>query len=338
MLAEDEDLDVHVVERRRPASLLAEIEKSSGANGERRRWDDLRAEVNKALNPASDEKGSGIAWPRNKWGEAIKPSRILLLVVALMAGGVAAYLAVQRPTPVTETVTETAVQMVAAPKAQVLVASQSIGMGQRLGPSSVEWQDWPVDAVRSDFITSAATPEAITDMSGAMARYEFFPGEPILEKKLVRADQGYLSAILDAGLRGVSVTVTADSASGGFVVPNDHVDVVLTRQSDTNHDSETILHNVRVLAINTRLGETGTTGAPPPSDAATADPSSQVFVDQAIATLALDPGQAEVVISASSLGKLSLVLLSMADFSKADTVDRGATNAAIRLTSPFWSK
>jgi hypothetical protein len=160
MLAEDEDLDVHIVERRRPASLLAEIEKSGGPNGERRRWDDLRAEVNKALNPASDEKGPAIAWPRNKWGEAIKPSRILLLVVALLAGGLAAYLAVQRPGPVTETVTETVTEVVAAPKTQVLVASQSIGMGQRLGPALVEWQDWQADAVRTDFITSAPPPAA----------------------------------------------------------------------------------------------------------------------------------------------------------------------------------
>jgi pilus assembly protein CpaB len=131
----------------------------------------------------------------------------------------------------------------------------------------------------------------------------------------------------------VSVSVTAESASGGFIVPNDHVDVVLTMSGANGHVSETILHNVRVLAINTRLGEVGTTGAPADPE----DPRAEIFADKAIATLALDPTQAEVIINASTLGGLALVLRSMVDFAEADGMEQSAANAAIRISSPFWS-
>jgi pilus assembly protein CpaB len=171
-------------------------------------------------------------------------------------------------------------------------------------------------------------------MTGAVARFEIFPGEPIREQKLVHADQGYLSAVLASGERGVSVSVTADSASGGFIVPNDHVDVVLARSTSAGQISQTILHNVRVLAINTRLGETGKTGAPTDP----ADPHAEIFAGQAIATLELDPTQTEVIINAGAQGKLSLVLRSLTDSAEVDKVALSPANQAIRMTSPFWSK
>ena len=93
-------------------------------------------------------------------------------------------------------------------------------------------------------------------------------------------------------------------------MPNDHVDVILTHSGPEGQTSETLLSNVRVLAINTRLGETGTTGAPADSNQASGDgdPKSQVFANTAIATLELDPVQAETIVNATSLGRLSLAL------------------------------
>jgi pilus assembly protein CpaB len=134
-------------------------------------------------------------------------------------------------------------------------------------------------------------------------------------------------------MRGVSVSVAAESASGGFIVPNDHVDVVLTLPPGMGQASETILHNVRVLAINTRLGETGTTGAPTDPD----DPRAEIFADEAIATLELDPTQAEVIINASTVGRLALVLRSITDFTEIDRIEQRPANAAIRISSPFWA-
>lgn len=238
----------------------------------------------------------------------MKPSRIVLLLVAILAGGLAAFLATRGDAPATKVVTNT--EVVQEAKTQILVALTSIGVGERLSEKSVAWADWPEGAVRSEYITQKASPDALTQVTGAVARFEIFPGDPILEDKLVRSEQGYLSAVLPQGMRGVSIAVSADSASGGFIVPNDHVDVVLTRAGPNGQISETILRNVKVLAINTRLGETGTTGA----QADPENPRTEIFSDTAIATLELDPTQGETVINASKIGTLSLALRSIADF------------------------
>lgn len=278
--------------------------------------------------------GAG-AGARMRLGGGMKPSRIILLLVAMVAGGMAAFLATQHDQPAAAQVAAAPIaQIVRETRTQILVAKEAIGVGQRLSPGSVEWQDWPQGSVLPDYITVASTPNAPTSMTSAVARFEIFPGEPIRETKLVRADQGYLSAVLDSGERGVSVSVTADSASGGFIVPNDHVDVVLAHATGAGQVSQTILHNVRVLAINTRLGETGKTGAPTDPN----DPHAEIFAGQAIATLELDPTQSEVIINAGAQGKLSLVLRSLTDSAEIDKVALTPANQAIRMTSPFWSK
>jgi len=305
---------------------------------ERRSMDAVRAELQRNVAPKVEPGIFGSISSRLP-RLAMKPSRIVLLLMALLTGGLAAFMASQLNQQTAGPVSEISVpvaktQIAPAPKMQVLVAKQAIGIGQRLSPGSLEWQDWPKGSVRSDYITLAAMPGAISDMGSDVARFEFFPGDPIRKQKLVQTAQGYLSAVLSRGMRAVSVSVTPASASGGFIVPNDHVDVVLTPNSSTNQISEIILENVRVLAINSRLGETGTTGEP----ADPANPRAEIFTKEVIATLELDPAKAEVLISATMLGKLSLVLRSMADFSESDNISQRGTNQAIRLTSPFWTQ
>lgn len=248
----------------------------------------------------------------------MKPSRIILLVVALVAGLLAAYLAMGEGEPATVIVSE----VVQEARTQILVAAAPIGVGERLTPATVSWQDWPEGAIRPEYVSIAVSPNALEEITGAVARFEFFAGEPIRSEKLVRADQGYLSAVLSEGMRGVSINVTAASGAGGFIVPNDRVDVVVTRQSNGSEVSETILRNIKVLAIGNRLGEVGPTSGSPDA----ANPQSQVFTDATIATLELDPLQAEVVINAAAVGELSLALRSVADFS--ETVDETHSNRA----------
>jgi pilus assembly protein CpaB len=236
-------------------------------------------------------------------------SRILLLVVALVAGGLAAFLATRGGGPTVQTPPDTTV--IQEERVQVLVATAPIGVGERLSTSNMAWLDWPAGAVREDYVDSRSMPDALSDMQGAVARFEIFEGDPIRQQKLIRTDQGYMSAVLEKGMRGVSIAVTADSASGGFIVPNDHVDVILTPNDEG--PSETLVSNVRVLAINTRLGELGATGAPANPN----DPRAEVFVDNAIATLELDPVQAEMVANGARMGTLSLSLRSIVDFEPA---------------------
>lgn len=258
----------------------------------------------------------------------MRPARIILVVVALVAGGLAAFLVMRTraPAPSAEVVT----QVVQEQKTQILVAKAPIGIGERLKPETLEWQDWPEGAVRPEYVTISAMPDAPAELTGAVVRFEFFPGEPIREQKLVRSDQGYLSAVLASGMRGVAVGVTAVSSAGGFVVPNDHVDVVLTTSTSQGQQSEVVLSNVRVLAIGKRLGEMGVSGGD--EKAENDSPTPETFDKSTVATLELTPGQAETLINASMRGQLSLTLRSITDFGKeADAARPPSTSQAVRV-------
>ncbi|MBD8065709.1 Flp pilus assembly protein CpaB [Devosia sp. PTR5] len=258
----------------------------------------------------------------------MRPARIILLIVALVAGGLAAFLVTRggkAPAP-RQVVTE----VVPEQKEQILVAKAAIGVGERLAADKLEWQDWPKGALRPEYVTSSAMPDAPAELTDAVARFEFFPGEPIREAKLVRSDQGYLSAVLAPGMRGVSVGVTAESSAGGFVVPNDHVDVLLTTSTEMGQQSEVILSNVRILAIGKRLGELGATGAAEGADGSTPTPTT--FDSSTIATLELGPAQAETLVNAATRGQLSLTLRSVADFNQPQTAGApGASSQSVRV-------
>lgn len=246
----------------------------------------------------------------------MKRSQVLLLAVAVVAGGLAGFMVLRggnRPAPVVQQVA----QAPAPAKTRVLVAAQNIGAGERLTSSKVEWLDWPQSAVRPDYITVATTPDAPAAMNGSVARYDILQGEPVREAKLVRSGQGYLAAMLAPGMRAVSVSITPESGSGGFITPNDHVDVVSTHASSGGQISETVLSNVKVLAIGKQLGEKGASGAGGDDEAG----SDKGFSRSTIATLELDPAQGETLLSAANSGRLSLVLRSVTDF--AETGDTG---------------
>ncbi|MBF0679526.1 MAG: Flp pilus assembly protein CpaB [Devosia sp.] len=258
----------------------------------------------------------------------MNPARIILVVVALVAGGLAAFLVTRSgsaPAPSREVVT----QVVEEAKTQILVAKAGIGIGERLTANTLEWQDWPQGALRPEYVTISAMPDAPAELTGAVARFEFFPGEPIREQKLVHSDQGYLSAVLAQGMRGVSVGVSAVSSAGGFVVPNDHVDVVLTTSTSVGQQSEVVLSDVRVLAIGKRLGEMGASGGNNDNPDGT---MPEPFDKSTIATLELTPVQAETLINASMRGQLSLTLRSVVDFGRAaDTQRPSGASQSVRV-------
>ena len=182
-------------------------------------------------------------------------ARIVVLTIALGAGGVAAYLA--SGTDKKTVAAEPAAQM---PTVDVLVARSDIGLGQSLKPDDLQWQTWPASSTGNGFIRRGERPEATTQVAGSIARAPFIAGEPIREQKLVRADgSGFMAAILPTGMRAISTEISPETGAGGFILPNDRVDVLLTRR-DKNPDRggsatdlvhvEVILSNIRVLAID----------------------------------------------------------------------------------------
>jgi pilus assembly protein CpaB len=305
------------------------VVKPSEGRAARRGMDDLREQaLRNVIAGASDPRTGSKASPNIRRGGSgiLTPSRIILLSVALITGGVAAFLAAQLSTPEPAPVPE----VIAAPTVQVLVAKDTIGIGQRVTASAVEWTEWPEASARSEFVTSATTPDAITEMEGAVARAEIAAGEPILTEKLVQPDGSYLAGVLDGGMRGVSVPITAAAASGGFIAPNDRVDVVATRNLEARKVTETILRNVRVLAINGQLGR---------EDGEAAEGASEeTFSGDTLVTLELNAAQSELAINAVATGELTLVLRSIADLADGQSAEQRTANQLIRATSPFWSK
>jgi pilus assembly protein CpaB len=232
----------------------------------------------------------------------MKPARLIVLFIAIAAGGIAALLAGRSdqapppPAPVAQLET-----------AEVLVASTEIGMGHSIVPQDLRWQTWPAAAAGATYIRKSDRPDATDQLAGSIARVAFADGEPIRETKLIRAGgAGYMAAILPTGMRAVSTDISPERGVGGFVLPNDHVDVLLTRRDKDAEKSnggvevqvsETILTNVRVLAIGKTVEEK----------------SGQTNVDGTIATLELTPAMAERLALAHQLGTLSLALRSLVD-------------------------
>src|SRR3954453_22522226 len=182
-------------------------------------------------------------------------ARIIVLIIALGAGGIAAYLASGSNNNNTPVAVAPVAQL---PTVDVLVAKSDIGLGQSVRPEDLQWQTWPAATASNIFIRRSEQPDATTQIVGEIARAPFIAGEPIREQKLVKADgSGFMAAILPTGMRAVSTEISPETGAGGFILPNDRVDVLLTKR-DKNGDrsgtdvvnSEIILTNVRVLAID----------------------------------------------------------------------------------------
>ena len=237
----------------------------------------------------------------------MKAARLVVLSVAIAAGGVAALLAGRSDKP-PEVKPESAVKM---DTVDVLVARSEIPMGQTLSPGDVQWQTWPASASSGNFIRKNNRPQAIEDLSGLIARVPFVAGEPIREAKLVNAKgAGFMAAILPSGMRAVSTQISPETGAGGFILPNDRVDVILSRRDREAekasgievHTSEIVLNNIRVLAIDQNIEEK----------------QGQKVVVGKTATLELSPAQVETLTLSQHLGSLSLALRSITDASQPD--------------------
>src|SRR5438067_3996484 len=113
---------------------------------------------------------------------------------------------------------------------EVLVAATDIAVGHGVEPTGVRWQPWPKEALNPAFIVRSKNPDMAKDVSGAIARVPLVAGEPITGTNVVRAGAtGFMAATLTPGMRAIAVPVTPETSAGGFILPNDRVDVLLTR-------------------------------------------------------------------------------------------------------------
>src|SRR5215218_552899 len=249
-------------------------------------------------------------------------ARIVVLAIAVGAGGIAAYLASGSDSkPPAEPVAQ--LQTV-----DVLVAKSDIGLGQTVTADNMVWQTWPAATASNTFIRRNQRPDATTQIAGSIARAPFIAGEPIREPKLVKGNgSGFMAAILPTGMRAVSTEISPETGAGGFILPNDRVDVILSkREKNTTVSgapdmvvSEIILPNVRVLAI----------------DQAPKEKDGQNAVVGKTVTLELRPEQAETLARSRQTGTLSLALRSIADVNapeiKTDDTQRSRRGESVNV-------
>jgi pilus assembly protein CpaB len=250
----------------------------------------------------------------------MKAARLVVLGVAVAAGGVAALLAGRSnkpPAPPQQ-------QQVKIETVDVLVAKSDIPMGHTLTPQDMQWQAWPPNTNIANAVKKKDRPDAIEKLAGLIARQPFVAGEPIREAKLVNAKgSGFMAAILPSGMRAVSTQISPETGAGGFILPNDHVDVILTRRDREAEKasgtevmtSEIMLKNIRVLAIDQTVSEK----------------DGQKVITGKTATLELTSRQAETLALAQKLGTISLALRSITD-AKNDDKDTGDDDNARRTS------
>ena len=280
----------------------------------------------------------------------MKPARIVVLCIAAVSAlGLA--LVVRAMGQGEPAAPAAAAPVEARPMAKILVAARDLEPGKRLTDGDLSWKDWPVDQLNPAFISDGSVPlpaaadktagavqrvgEAAgrlvgtgvkSDYVGSVVREPILAGEPIVARKIVRAgDSGYLAAYLEPGMRAMAIAVTVESAAGGFILPGDRVDVVLTAQKETpsgavegggsgsKYSSATVMQNVKVLAIDqsTRVGD-----------------DAQAVVG-ATATLEVRPQDAVLLAQAKSEGELSLSLRSYADTAGPSGATRAPQAAAL---------
>jgi len=232
---------------------------------------------------------------------------VLLLLFALSAAAVTAYFArnwIANQRAAWENQAPAQAEAPALPVKEVLAAKEDLVTGTFVKPEHLKWQQWPEDGVNDGYLVKGEATEQ--DLEGAVVRSHLFAGEPITKSRVVHpGERGFLAAVLEVGQRAVSVPVDATSGISGLVFPGDTVDVILTFQTTvkdedtdenlTRYFSETLLHDVRVLAI----------------DQAVENVDGMAKVAKT-ATLEVEPKQAEKVSLALEIGTLSLSLLSLA--------------------------
>ncbi|WP_096173391.1 Flp pilus assembly protein CpaB [Cohaesibacter sp. ES.047] len=246
----------------------------------------------------------------------MKVARIAVIAIALIAGLFALILARSmgggdKSEPVVITKEAPQIKM-----DEVLTAANNIPLGSNLTADMFVWRKWPVGSTGPGFILRSKRPEADSELLGSVARGSFLSGEPINEAKIATAGKGMMASILPKGYRAVATRISPETSAGGFILPKDRVDVILTVESNRGVASETILSNIRVLAI----------------DQTVEDQDGQKVVVGETATLELTPSQSEVLVTSQRQGQLALALRSLEDAKgdDPDVDDRSGTITLVR--------
>ncbi|MBR9825959.1 MAG: Flp pilus assembly protein CpaB [Alphaproteobacteria bacterium] len=217
------------------------------------------------------------------------------------------------------------VQVQERPSVRILAARSDLGVGQHVDASDFYWQAWPEEAITRDYIVEGQGRDA-GDFAGSVVRAPIGQGEPVTGRRLVQqGDAGFMSAVLTPGMRALAVPISPETGAGGFILPNNRVDVIVTyvRESEEtgarNFIAEAVVENVRVLAIDQIYAE---------------DEDGEGALLGETATLELTPDQSRAVMLAVARGNIALVLRSLSETQGGPTLAGGAGYGQAMPTTP----
>lgn len=237
--------------------------------------------------------------------------RLIILAVALIAAIAAAFLvrgiANQQPaTAVGPAQTVEKIVEVEVSQQKVLVAKTDLKVGTLLTPDEFRWANWPESTINPAYYTQDVAPDSMEELTGSVVRSAMYADEPIMPQKIVqKGDTGFMAALLNPGMRAMTIEISPESASAGFILPDDRVDIILTELIEYSGDEDlppqlithTIMENTRVIAIDQTFGDVD--GIP--------------TLTGSTATMEISQEQAELLANSQRSGTLSLTLRSAAD-------------------------
>lgn len=241
----------------------------------------------------------------------MSPMRLIILAVALIAAIAAAFLvrgiANQQPaTAVGPAQTVEKIVEVEVSQQKVLVAKTDLKVGTLLTPDEFRWANWPESTINPAYYTQDVAPDSMEELTGSVVRSAMYADEPIMPQKIVqKGDTGFMAALLNPGMRAMTIEISPESASAGFILPDDRVDIILTELIEYSGDEDlppqlithTIMENTRVIAIDQTFGDVD--GIP--------------TLTGSTATMEISQEQAELLANSQRSGTLSLTLRSAAD-------------------------
>lgn len=241
----------------------------------------------------------------------MSPMRLIILAVALVAAVLAAFLVrnlASQPAPV-EVQSQTVEKIVEVEVSQqkVLVAKTDLRVGTLLTPDEFKWANWPDSTINPAYYTQEIAPDAMEILTGSVVRSAMYADEPVMPQKIVqKGETGFMAALLSPGKRAMTIEISPESASAGFILPDDRVDIILTemietegqgRNTQTQLITSTLMENARVIAIDQTFGDVD--GIP--------------TLTGSTATMEVTQDQAELLANSARSGSLSLTLRSAAD-------------------------
>jgi len=245
--------------------------------------------------------------------------RLVILVVLVVFAALGFYFLSGDPEPPPQ------VDAPVAPRSdldEILVAAREIPPGAIISDLDLKWIPFPISALRPGMIAKSAEPLVNQALKGSYARVPHLEGEPIRREKLVKTSgSGFVSAVLPAGMRAVAIPIDPSgiNAAGGFVLPNDRVDVMRTIRVGETSRAEMVLSDIRVIAIGRNLGD--------PQGAERASQGGN-------ATLEVTYEQMRALAVAQQAGSLFLALRSLGDAGRGSSEGQKDSLTIIRYGTP----